>query len=54
MIFDIDNINNNFKFMNILQLKWMLYIQIQKNIFNQKLINQMQINKMILKQFINL
>ena len=38
MIFDIDKNNNYFKFMNILQLKWILYIQIQKNIFNKKLI----------------
>ena len=30
MIFDIDKKNKNFKFMNILQLKWILYIQIQK------------------------
>ena len=26
MIFDIDKKNNNYKLMNILQLKWILYI----------------------------
>ena len=31
MIFDIDKKNNNFKLMNILQLKWILQKQIQKN-----------------------
>ena len=30
MIYDIDKKNNNYKLMNILQLKWMLYILIQK------------------------
>ena len=30
MMFDIDKKNNNYKLMNILQLKWMLYILIQK------------------------
>ena len=36
MIHDIDKKNNNFKPMNILQLKWMLYTLIQKK--NYKLI----------------
>ena len=31
MIVDIDNKNKIFKCMNILQLKWILYNQIQKN-----------------------
>ena len=39
MIFDIDKKNKNFQIMNILQLKWILYNQIQKNnqnkIFNK-------------------
>ena len=35
MIYDIDKNNNNFKIMNILQLKWILYIQIQKKNYNQ-------------------
>ena len=30
MIVDIDKKNNNFKLMNILQLKWILYILILK------------------------
>ena len=30
MIADIDKNNNNFKLMNILQLKWILYILILK------------------------
>ena len=33
MIFDIDQKNMIYKIMNILQLKWILYNQIQKNIF---------------------
>ena len=36
MIFDIDQKNNNYQIMNILQSKWILYIQIQKNISNKK------------------
>ena len=36
MIYDIDKKNKNFKLMNILQLKWMLYILIQKK--NYKII----------------
>ena len=36
MMFDIDKNNNNFNVMNILQLKWILYIQIQKNNYNLK------------------
>ena len=35
MIFGIDKKNNNFKLMNILQLKWILYIQIQKKFYNK-------------------
>ena len=49
MIFGIDKNNKNFKVMNILQLKWMLYIQIQKKYYN-KVLN----NKMIIKININL
>ena len=53
MIFDIDKNNNNFKLMNILQLKWILYILIlkkkYKKIYNNK--NNMIIK--IMKIFIN-
>ena len=49
MIFDIDKKNNNFQVMNILQLKWILYIQIQKKYYN-KVLN----NKIIKKININL
>ena len=34
MIFDIDQKNMIYKIMNILQSKWILYIQIQKKIYN--------------------
>ena len=34
MIFDIDKKNKNFNIMNILQSKWILYNQIQKNNYN--------------------
>ena len=40
MIFDIDKNNNNFKFMNILQLKWILQIKIQKKYYNKVLNNR--------------
>ena len=30
MMYDIDKKNNKFKLMNILQLKWIVYILIQK------------------------
>ena len=50
MIYDIDKKNSNYRLMNILQLKWMLHKQIQKNnylkIFNKKM-------KLIIKIFIN-
>ena len=49
MMFDIDKKSNNFKLMNILQLKWILYIQIQKKYYN-KVLN----DKMIKKININL
>ena len=35
MIYDIDKKNSNYKPMNILQLKWMLYILIQKKYYNK-------------------
>ena len=50
MIFDIDKKNMNFKLMNILQLKWMLHKQIQKNNY-LKIFNK--IIKLIMKKFIN-
>ena len=40
MIVDIDKKNNNFKLMNILQLKWMLYNLIQKNNYKKILNNK--------------
>ena len=51
MNFDIDKKNKNFKLMNILQLKWILYIQIQKKYYNKifKIIY-----KLIMKIFIDL
>ena len=36
MIFDIDKKNNNFKVMNILQLKWILYNLIQKKKYKKE------------------
>ena len=45
MTSDIDMNNNNFKFMNILQLKWILYNLIQKS--NYKIIYQIIINLII-------
>ena len=57
MIVDIDKKNNNYKLMNILQLKWILYILIlkknYKKILNNKMIKKMIIN-LIMKIFINL
>ena len=57
MMFDIDKNNNNFNVMNILQLKWILYIQIQKKYYNKvlnnKIIIKMNMN-LIIKIFINL
>ena len=50
MIFDIDKNNNNFKVMNILQLKWILHIQIQKKNY-LKIFNK--IIKLFIKIFIN-
>ena len=51
MIFGIDKNNSNFKLMNILQLKWILYIQIQKKYYNKIL---KIIMKLIMKILINL
>ena len=50
MIFDIDKKNNNFKLMNILQLKWILYNLTLKK--NYKKILTKHINKRIIKIFI--
>ena len=49
MIFDIDKKNKNFKLLNILQLKWILYIQIQKKCYNLilKIIFQLKMNVQI-------
>ena len=55
MIIDIDKKNNNYKFMNILQLKWILQIQIQKNNYNKIYKKVLKIIiKLIIKIFINL
>ena len=51
MIFDIDKKNKDFKLMNILQLKWILYNQIQKKYYKQILNNKI---KLIMKIFIDL
>ena len=57
MIFDIDKKSNNFKVMNILQLKWILYNQIQKKYYNKvlnnKIIKKIDIS-LIIKIFMNL
>ncbi len=57
MIFDIDKKSNNFQLMNILQLKWILQIKIQKKYYNKvlnnKIIKKMIIN-LIIKIFIDL
>ena len=50
MIVDIDKKNNNLILMNILQLKWILYIQILKK--NYKKIYKKSIIQMIIKVFI--
>ena len=50
MIVDIDKKNNNFKLMNILQLKWILYILTLKK--NYKKIFKKNIIKMIIIIFI--
>ena len=57
MTFDIDKKHNNFKLMNILQLKWILYIQIQKKYYNKVLNYKMKIKmniNLIIEIFINL
>ena len=63
MIFDIDKKYRNFKLMNLLQLKWILYIQIQKKYCKNKLIYKIieikvnmiiKIIKLIMKIFIDL
>ena len=50
MIADIDKKNNNFRLMNILQLKWMLYILIQKKNYKKlfKIFNQLIIKIFII------
>ena len=47
MIADIDKNNNNFKLMNILQLKWKLYILILKKNY-KKILKQNQIIKIFI------
>ena len=53
MIFDIDQKNKNYKIMNILQSKWILYIQIQKNISNKKFIILMLLKRLVV-QYLNI
>ena len=50
MIVDIDNKNKNLILMNILQLKWILYILILKKNYKKILnkINQLIVNKFII------
>ena len=50
MIVDIDKKNNNLIFMNILQLKWILYILILKKNYKKIL---KKINQLIMNKFIN-
>ena len=52
MIFDIDNKNMIYKFMNILQLKWILYNLIQKKRCKKIFEIIKNIIKMIIKKFI--
>ena len=56
MIFDIDKKNQNTILMNLLQLKWILYIQIQKKNYKKVLNNKIlkMIIKLIIKIFIDL
>ena len=49
MIFGIDKKNNQLQLMNILQLKWILYILIQKKNYKHKL--KMKLN-LIMNEFI--
>ena len=49
MIVDIDKNNNNFKHMNILQLKWILQNLILKSNYNKIL---KKIKNLIMKKFI--
>ena len=51
MIVDIDKNNNNFKLMNILQLKWILYILTLKKKYKTILTKNMK--QVIIKIFIN-
>ena len=56
MMFDIDKKSNNFNVMNILQLKWILHKQIQKNYCNKiykKVLKIKMIMKLNIKIFIN-
>ena len=50
MIFGIDKKKHNFKLMNILQLKWILYNQIQKKYYNKIFLKEV-IKKLIIKIF---
>ena len=52
MIVDIDKKNNNFKHMNLLQLKWILYILILKKNYKKILNKIINIMLKIIKKFI--
>ena len=53
MMFDIDNNNKNFKYMNILQLKWILFNLILKKKYKKILKIKNNMNHMIIRIFIN-
>ena len=53
MIVDIDKKSNNYKVMNILQLKWILFNLILKKKYKKILSNKINMNHMIIRIFIN-
>ena len=53
MIVDIDKYNNNFKYMNILQLKWILLNLILKKKYKKILKIKNNIIQVIIRIFIN-
>ena len=53
MIVDIDKKNNNYKVMNILQLKWILFNLILKKKYKKILNNKNNMIQVIIRIFIN-
>ena len=53
MIVDIDKKNNNYKVMNILQLKWILFNLILKKKYKKILSNKNNTVQLIIRIFIN-